>query len=144
MLSIRKSSSVHSSKKLVCLLTTALLFLILYGLSMTALQDFYLFEWTARHKYIGLWAIALVLLLLGKLFLAYAVALGNLAGILTGQFLGDWLRAQSIQKITPDMNAETVYRMYHHPGVEIWLAVVALFVLASALLHLARKRSQPL
>lgn len=129
-------------KKLVCLLTTVLLFLPLYGLSATALQDLYLFEWTARHKYIGLWAIALVFLLLGKLFLTYAVALGNLTGILAGQFLGDWLRAQSIQKITPDMNAETVYHMYHHPGVEIWLAVVALFILASVLLCLARPKAK--
>lgn len=126
-------------KQLVCLLTTAFLFLALYGLSMTTLQDFYLFEWTARHKYIGLWAVALLFLLMGKLFLSYAVALG----ILAGQFLGDWLRAQSIQKITPDMNAETVYHMYHHPGVEIWLAVVALFVLVSILLHLARRKAKP-
>lgn len=114
----------RSAKKGLTILGLMIPFISLFLISKLFLSDIYLFEWTARHHYLFLWVAVILLVLIDRVHLATALTIGNVVGVLVGQFLGDLIRNQSLSQITPEMSGEEVYRLSHHPGFEIWLATI--------------------
>lgn len=98
-------------KKMVSNDKTCLGFLLLvflaygscYLLSQTVLHEIYLFEWTADHFYLYLWVIPAAFCFLEMFRAAISTTIGNWAGILIGQVLGDFIIKINAAKITPDM-----------------------------------------
>lgn len=130
-------------KKLASCAVVAAAFGLLYLLSMTVWKDVYLFEWTAWHKYLYIWAVALAFGAGGLTTVAYSVTLGNLAGILLGQFLGDFLVAQKVAKLPPNAGNAEVYLANYHHGAFIWAATVLAFFLIGLTVALWRKWKRP-
>lgn len=128
-------------QKMIHLIVWLLPFAGLFVLSKLFLSHVYWFEWTARHYYLFLWGIVILFVLWDKPVIAALLSLGNLLGILIGQFLGDGIRAINISRIKPDMSAEKVSRMYHHPAFEIWLITIGICLLIGILIHLSFSKS---
>ena len=101
----------------------------LYLISQIYLQGYYLFNWTAANSYAYIWIIALALICFNKICISISLTIGNITGILLGQFWGDFIRNQNMVKITADMEGWQVHKLTHHPGVEIWLLTICVFVL---------------
>lgn len=98
-------------------------YVLCYLLSQTVLHEIYLFEWTADHYYLCLWAASVIFCFLEMYKAALITAIGNWAGILIGQLLGDFIIKINATKITPDMYIGKVWQLKTHYGVLIWLAV---------------------
>lgn len=101
----------------------------LYLVSQIYLQGYYLFKWTAANSYAYIWVIAFALICFNKIHASISLTFGNTAGILLGQFWGDFIKNQNMLKITADMEGWQVHKLTHHPGVEIWLLITFVFVL---------------
>ena len=101
----------------------------LYLISKIYLRGYYLFNWTAVNSYAYIWVIALALICFNKIHVSISLALGNVAGIMLGQFWGDFIKNQNMLEITADMEGWQVHKLTHHPGVEIWLFTTLVFVL---------------
>ena len=129
-------------KRLIPTAATVVVFALLCLLGRTWLKNLYLFEWTARHNYLYLWAAVLVLALLGESILAWSITAGNLAGVVLGQCLGDVLVAQKVAKLPPDASDSAVYQAHYHHGVWIWLCVVFAFFVAGVLVSVWQRRKQ--
>lgn len=110
-------------------------FYTLYYLSYTVFT-FYLFIWTADNNYLYLWIIAILLVILKKPFAAYSITAGNIAGVIIGQYLGDYIYAVRSAKITDTMSAEMIHHLSNHHGAFIWLLVVLLSIAAGILLQI--------
>lgn len=101
-------------------------YVLCYFLSQTVFHGIYLFEWTANHYYLCLWAAPVTFCFLEKYKAALITAIGNWAGILIGQSLGDFIIKVNAARITPDMYVGKVWQLKTHYGVLIWLAVFLL------------------
>ena len=108
------------------LLIVFLAYGLCYLLSQTVFHEIYLFEWTADHYYLCLWAVSVTFCFLEMYKAALSTAIGNWAGILIGQVLGDWIIQINATKITPDMYVGKVWQLKTHYGVLIWLIVFLL------------------
>lgn len=133
MIAIRKH-------KTYSLITTIVIFFALYFVSKIYLQDMYLFEWTQRHYYLGMWIIAIGLILGNRILISFSISVGNFVGVLLGQYVGDWIKELTMSQIVSGMDPETVYQLQHHPGVEIWLLTIGIFFLIGAITTLIWKR----
>ena len=60
---------------------------------------------------------------------AFITTVGNGAGILLGQLLGDFIIKINAAKITPDLYIGKVWQLKTHYGVLIWLVVFLLSIL---------------
>ena len=69
-------------------------YVLCYFLSQTVFHGIYLFEWTANHYYLCLWAAPVTFCFLEKYKAALITAIGNWAGILIGQSLGDFIKCR--------------------------------------------------
>ena len=98
-------------------------YMLCYLLSQTVLHEIYLFQWTADHCYLWLWAASVTFCFLEMYKAALITTIGNWAGILIGQVLGDFIIKINAAKITPDMYVGKVWQLKTHYGVLIWLAV---------------------
>lgn len=117
---------------------------VLYLLGHTCLRNVYLFEWTARNNYLFIWVVALAAALDGAAVLSYAITLGNVVGILFGQFFGDFLVAQKVAKLAPDASSDMRSWAYLHHGAFLWLGVVLAFFLGGLVLNWwVKKRQHP-
>lgn len=116
----------------------------LYALARTLLQDVYLFEWTSRNLYLYIWIPALILAVLNKTAVSYAITLGNLAGVVIGQLLGDFIISQNAKLITPETTPDREYYLTTHQGAFIWIITVLAFTAVGIALQIVssvRKRS---
>lgn len=127
---------IKQRQNIIFIVTSFSTFLVLYVASRTALSDVYLFEWTSRYWYFGIWLMAILLIIVKKQVIAVALTLGNLVGVVAGQVVGDLMLSAAIQKITPDMNAGQAAQLHLHHGVEIWLVTILIFCLTGLLLQL--------
>jgi hypothetical protein len=98
--------------------------ILLYLLSNSFFKDMYLFEWTARNSYCYIWIIIILLTFANKIIYAISLGIANILGIVAGQFVGDWINIQNIQKITPYMGEEEKYHLQSHPGFNIWFYTI--------------------
>lgn len=118
----RGYSKIKRKRRLIVLFVA--LFLMVYLLSLLILNDYYLFEWTARHYYLYIWLLGFFLIYLKKDNYAVALSISNIIGIVVGQLLGDYLREQNMLKITSQSDNETIYRLSKHYGVLIWIIII--------------------
>ena len=93
------------------LLIVFLAYGLCYLLSQTVFHEIYLFEWTADHYYLCLWAVSVTFCFLEMYKAALSTTIGNWAGILIGQVLGDWIIQINATKITPDMYVGKVWQL---------------------------------
>lgn len=114
--------------KAIALIASAAVFGVLYLLSMTLLNEVYLFEWTARNLYCYIWAIAAVLIVFDKLIASYAVTIGNLIGVLVGQLLGDLIISQRMKTISSETTSDMEYLLSYHYGAFIWAITILVFI----------------
>lgn len=119
-------------------LITIIIFAALYLVSKTVLSQLYLFEWTARHHYLYIWILSIILLYCRKSIISFSITFGNLVGILIGQFFGDFIRYKNILKITAAMSSEQKDLLYHHPGVEYWIITIIIFTIIGMLVNKRR------
>lgn len=134
---------LNQRQNIILTATLLLVFFVLYVLSRTILSDAYLFEWTSRNWYFGIWIMALILIFTKTQIMAVALTLGNLFGVIFGQVLGDIMRSANIQKVTSEMTEAQKASLYAHHGVELWLGTVFVFLLVGIILQmLFRKKCQ--
>lgn len=108
----------------------------LCALSRTLLYGVYLFEWTSRELYLYIWIPALILAALNKTAVSYAITLGNLAGVVIGQLLGDLIISQNAKLITPDTPSDIEYYLTTHQGAFIWIITVLAFTAVGIVLQI--------
>lgn len=109
-----------------CLLIVFLAYALCYLLSQTVFHEIYLFEWTADHYYLCLWVASVTFCFLERYKAALITTIGNGAGILMGQVLGDFIIKINAARITPDMYVGKAWQLKTHYGVLIWLIVFLL------------------
>ena len=122
-------------KRSLFLLANAGSFLILYLISAFFLQDIYLPDWTAQNHYLYLWVAPFFLDLSGYHWVSVSISLGNLAGVIFGQVMGDFIVRINTAKITPEMTPGQAQQLRTHPGFLIWLGVIVLFTIAGIILQ---------
>lgn len=114
------------------LIALGTVFIVIFLLSFTFLNEVYLFGWAAHN-----WKFTFIIMLVPMLFFLFKkkfvsifLSIGIVVGLFVGQYLGDYLRSQNIAKITSDMTAEQVYYHQRHMGFFIWMiTIIACFVL---------------
>ena len=121
------------------LLANAGCFLILYLVSIIFLRDVYLPDWTAQNHYLYLWIAPIILDLLDLHWVSTSISLGNLAGVVFGQLLGDWIVRVNVAKITPEMAPGQAQQLRTHPGFLIWLGVLLIFTAAGIYLQKTKR-----
>ena len=96
------------------IIITLLIYLSLYYVSMKYLSDLYWFEWTRRHRYVWTWVFAIGFILGNRIFISFSITVGNLAGVIIGQYLGDRIQAYTIISFTqPSRNRDlAVYTLF--------------------------------
>jgi len=117
-------------------------FLIFYFISMVILdRSFYLFRWTADNRYIYIWVIVIILTLKDKKIVALSITLGNMTGIIIGQFLGDYIKYINQAKITDDTSPEIVWSLVEtHRGFQIWIMTLLIFIICGFLIQKLKTR----
>lgn len=109
----------------------------------TILNSEYLFGWLAHRWYrpfFFVFAPFVILAMTGKRKLQTLWALGSVTGLFLGNYLGEFVRQRNIAKITADTGAEQIHRLYHHPGVEIWLGTLVVFMLIGVALKYRKRK----
>lgn len=129
---------MRRKEKALCI--SAFIFVGLYFLSKTSFRGLYLFEWTARHSYLCLWAVAILLICFGKIRLSLLITIGNVIGVFVGQYGGDLLKNINMQKIEANMDAGKVYQLRQHHGVTIWILTIVIFIMIYMAVNLALKK----
>ncbi|MBD5128526.1 MAG: hypothetical protein HDT43_01155 [Ruminococcaceae bacterium] len=131
--------------KAAALIIGVVVFGVLYLLSRTVLESVYLFEWTSRNLYCYVWVLAAALIVFDKLIVSYSVTLGNLLGVVIGQYLGDFIKAQRVKEITPETTPDMVHELSMHYGAGIWaitvLACLAVGITVQIITNKRRKRA---
>lgn len=102
------------------------IFTILRHLSYTRYTS-YCFNWTAENNYLYMWALVLLLVFFKKYIIAYSLTIGNLFGVIIGQYLGDYILTINSSKITSYTSNEEVYHLNYHYGAFIWIIIVIVF-----------------
>lgn len=130
--------------KLIALAVGLVVFIGLQALSVTVLKDVYLFEWLARARYCYVWAAVVVLILFDQTLISYFVTIGTLCGAFVGQYLGDYIEARNLAKITPDMSDDMKNAILcnSHPGAFIFAAIVLGFAVIGIICRIAVSASR--
>ncbi len=121
-----RKENILLAKQKVKIIVVVSLFLSIYLITVFFFRNYYVFEWTARHHYLYLWLLGIFLTYTEKDDYAVVLSIANIVGIIIGQFLGDYLRAQNMMKITEQLDNETIYRLSNHDGVLIWIAIIVI------------------
>lgn len=134
---INKRSFFHV---FICLIPFAVLFV----LTKLFFQELYLLEWMMRHRYIGLWAISVIVALFAPRW-GYVISYSNFISVIIGQVVGNYIRNQNISKVTPEMTGQQRAHLYHNPGFEIWLLtfllIVVIYAVACIITYIIKRRS---
>ena len=130
-------------QRYIYLLAEAIILAAVALLAFTALKQEYLFGWLAHNWsfYLLLSLIALLLNLFKKDIVSIFMTAGIAVAVFVGNYLGKYIVMLNEGKITEDMRAEDIWRLRHHPGFELWIAMNFVFLVAGVLVQLffARK-----
>lgn len=138
----RKKTFSNGKERYISCMLQLLSFLLLYVLSITILKELYLFRWTADNRYLYLWIVVLILSVLDKIPISLALTIGNVVGVLLGQFIGDEIRYRNIQKITENMNLEQRAYLHIHHGFTIWIVTVLVSFIVGVTIYTWGKKSK--
>lgn len=131
---------MSTHKKNISSIIQALLWLFIYVIFSLVDNSHYLFEWIAHNKviYIAVALIAIMITFFRKK-IGYSITLGNICGLFLGRFIGDYIRNQSMLRITEDMSNQTKYELSKHYGVFIWIGCILISILISLIIELVKK-----
>lgn len=60
------------------------------------------------------------------------MSIGIVGGLFIGNYLGDYIRALNVAKITSGMSNQEIARLHRNHGSVIWIAIIFGFVIVSA------------
>lgn len=106
-----------------------IIFGITYFISLR-LKDIYFFGWLTHNKFAYIWVAIILFTMFGGTLYSYAITIGNVIGILIGEFLGEYLLNAAKAKITSEMDVakrEYLSNSYYH--VFIWLSFIIVVIL---------------
>lgn len=110
-------------------------FSLVFLLSATNLKSEYLFGW-ANHNWafpLVLCLIALLLTIINKQLISAFMSIGIIAGLFMGNYLGSFLRALNIAKITQGMSNQEIAKLQQNQGFFIWLVTLIGFILVGVI-----------
>ena len=93
------------------------------------LRDRYFFGWLIHNNFAYIWVVMIIFTMFGKYLYSYAIAIGNIIGILLGQVLGEYILKISRAKIATETNGDKIRVLensYYH--VYIWLSFIIIVV----------------
>jgi hypothetical protein len=124
--------------RIIYAIIEVLILAIIILVAFTVLNSEYLFGWAAHNWkfYLFLSSIALLFLFLNQRLVSLLMTIGIAIGIFMGNYLGAWINRYNESKIVEGMTAEEVYRLRHHPGFEIWIGVILLFIVIGFFLQI--------
>ena len=130
--------------KYIYLTFELLILAIVLLISFTVLNSEYLFGWVAHNWkfYLILSLVSLLFLLLKKRLVSVFMTIGITTGIFIGNYLGALIKSYNESKIFDGMKAEEIYRLRHHPGFEIWVGIILLFIAIGAIMQIAVKKKE--
>jgi len=64
------------------------------------------------------------------------MTIGITTGIFAGNYLGGLIKGYNESKIVEGMRAEEIYRLRHHPGFEIWIGIILLFIVIGIIVQI--------
>lgn len=115
-------------KRLKPLIIQLIIFGITYSISFV-LRDRYFFGWLIHNNFAYIWVVMIIFTMFGKYLYSYAIAIGNIIGILLGQVLGEYILKLSRAKIAIETNVDKIRvlenRYYH---VFIWLSFIIIVI----------------
>lgn len=115
-------------KRLKPLIIQLIIFGITYSISFV-LRDRYFFGWLIHNNFAYIWVVMIIFTMFGKYLYSYAIAIGNIIGILLGQVLGEYILKISRAKIATETNGDKIRVLensYYH--VFIWLSFIIIVV----------------
>lgn len=115
-------------------------FLITYLVSCFIFPDVYLLSWTYENSYLYIWVIALLLLVFKKKIVAYAITLGNIAGLIGGHVLDKIIMPIRMAEITEDMSVGEVYMRSEPNGAFYWMGIVLVFIVVGSVITWVKGR----
>ena len=68
------------------------------------------------------------------------MSIGIVGGLFIGNYLGDYLRAINIAKITPEMSNQEIANLHLNYGFIIWIAIIIGFVVISAITEILMRK----
>ena len=135
---------MHNQKfknyKLILLIFYLIPYIVLYSISRLFFDDLYLFKWMSDRLYLCIWIVVLLLAYTNKYWIASFLTFASIAGVIFGQFLGDFIRFNNIKLITSMMAKEEQARLYLHQGVPIWILTVFILTLIGIALEIIKKK----
>ena len=115
-------------KRLKPLIIQLVIFGITYSISFV-LRERYFFGWLIHNNFAYIWVVMIILTMFGKYIYSYAIAIGNIVGILLGQILGEYILKLSRAKIATETNVDkmrVLENSYYH--VFIWLSFIIIVI----------------
>ena len=115
-------------KRLKPLIIQLIIFGITYSISFV-LRDRYFFGWLIHNNFAYIWVVMIIFTMFGKYLYSYAIAIGNIIGILLGQVLGEYILKLSRAKIATETNVDKIRVLensYYH--VFIWLSFIIIVI----------------
>ena len=115
-------------KRLKPLIIQLVIFGITYSISFV-LRERYFFGWLIHNNFAYIWVVMIILTMFDKYIYSYAIAIGNIIGILLGQVLGEYILKLSRAKIATETNVDKIRVLensYYH--VFIWLSFIIIVI----------------
>ncbi|WMM26244.1 hypothetical protein RBU61_06090 [Tissierella sp. MB52-C2] len=134
---------MKQSKYIYAIFEFLILALVLL-ISFTVLNSEYLFGWAAHNWkfYLILSSVALLFLILKKRLVSVFMTIGITTGIFVGNYLGALIKSYNESKILDGMKAEEIYGLRHHPGFEIWISIIILFIVIGVIMQITVKKKR--
>ncbi len=101
------------------------IFLIFCWASETVLRSLEIFRVLAELSYLWTYWLPLILAYKQKYLIAIALTLGNVFGVIIGQFLGDLILVY--EEMYCDIDPKIFYGTMYHSGVFFWMVTVTFF-----------------
>jgi len=116
-------------------------FVLLWIFGETIGKDLYVFEWLSHNRYCYVWIAVILLLIFKQDTASIFLSVGNIAGVLLGHFIGNFLNARSMSQITDSMDQEEIYHLSTHYGVYIWAITVVIFLIIGIVMQRRKIKS---
>ncbi|MFI3214933.1 MAG: hypothetical protein R3Y24_16615 [Eubacteriales bacterium] len=114
---------------LLQLITANFPFVVFYSITKNGTTDLYWFNWMLNHKYLHLWVLISILILLKQYKFAMLLSLGNAGGIILGQYLGDIIKEMKMSAVTNSTPSDKISAAHNHPAFEIWIITMVVATL---------------
>ena len=126
-------------KRLFKVLSILCIYVFIHLISTLYLEEVYIFGWTSRvfRQYFLVWIIPIIWVAFDKYALALTLAIGHLAGLFLGQYIGDLQRANiRLQYTYEELINFHPGLVNQHNGFIIWVFTLFGFTIIGILLQI--------